>query len=273
MREHELELIAALAEGRLENEAEARALIASSEEARAEFEAQTTALEVLEGASSVRMADAERASLRRDLWTELRAPAPATASSRPWYFRWTPVAAGMFVLVGLVAVLSQSGGLGGMEAADQGADGTTLAASETTDAVAEELDGAGDDAGGEAAEQPTVSTTSNATDGDLGASAPPAAAAFYSAEAEDIRSGEETGPQTRAQDTPSPDELQDCLEQAGLGAYQVQDVNPAPDETDGAEVPDEAVPYIAAIPRDADLANAEVVFVALDMCEVIHIDR
>lgn len=272
MREHELELIAALAEGRLEDEAEAHALIASSEQARAEYEAQRLAIEALAQATTVSLTDTERMALRRDVWTELRASEPATGPAKPWYYRWMPVAAGMFILVGLVAVLDQ-GGFDGIVAADQGAAGTTLAASETTDALAEELDGGDDSSDGAVTEAPTATTIGGeAGDGDLGAATPPAAAAFYSAEAADIRTGEETEPQTRALDIPSSSELEQCLEEAGLTEYQVQDVSPAPDEA-GVDVPEEAVPYLAAIPLDADLATAEVVFVSLEMCEVIHIDR
>lgn len=271
MREHELELIAALAEGRLEDEAEARALIATSEEAAAEFEAQSLALRALSDASPVEMSATERAALRRDLWTEFRAPvATVTSASKPWYYRWMPVAAGMFVLVGLVAVLNQ-GGLQDMAAEDQaalGAGASTVAASGDTDDMAEESDDG--DSGGETA-APT-STMAAAGDGDTSAQAPPEAAAFYSAEADAIRSGDEAEPQTRATDTPTPEELADCLQRAGREGYEVLEVDPAPEETSDTYVPEEAVPYIAAIPFGEDLATASVVFVALDTCEVIHID-
>ncbi len=109
MRDHELELIAALAEGRLEDESEARALIASSAEHLAEYEAQKLAFETLRSTPPAAMTDIERAALHRDVWTELRSPVPVGASGNPWYYRWMPVAAGMFVVVGLVAVINQGG--------------------------------------------------------------------------------------------------------------------------------------------------------------------
>ncbi|HEX6219947.1 MAG TPA: hypothetical protein VF115_02520 [Acidimicrobiia bacterium] len=273
MREHELELIAALAEGRLEDESEARAIIASSAEARAEFDAQKKAIEALADVGTASMSDTERSALRRDVWTELRAPEPAVGSGKPWYYRWMPVAAGMLVIIGLVAVVSQGGGLGGIVTADEAASETTLADTETTQAMAEELDG-GDEAadGAPITEEPTDGEGESGEDGDLGQAVPPAAAAFYAAVADDIRSGEETEPQTRALETPSPSELAECLAEAGLEGYEVQDVNPAPDEGD-REVPDAAVPYVAAIPVDADRTTTEVAFVGLETCELIHIDR
>jgi hypothetical protein len=279
MREHELELIAALAEGRLEDETDARALLASSEEARAEFEAQVSALTALSATSPVMMSPTERAGLHRDIWTELHSPmpVPSTPSSKPWYYRWMPVAAGMFVLVGLVAVLSQDG-LETFVAADEGAAVTTsLASSETTDAVAEELDGGDDSGGGEAGgetvtESPT-NTVAEAGDGDASAQAPPAAAAFYSAEADELREDEES--RSLQLGGLSTTELADCLERAGLDGYEVREANPTPDDQGDpdADVPEEAVPYLAAIPSGEELATAEVVFGALETCEVIHVDR
>lgn len=277
MRDHDLELIAALAEGRLEDESEARALIASSEEAKAEFEAQKLALSALSGASPVTMTENERSALHRDLWTELRGPAAGSVSSRtsPWYYRWMPVAAGMVVLFGLVAVLNQSGG-DGMEAAQDQTAG--LSASDTTSAMAEEF--AGDDADadetrGETGAIAPTSTMAAADSGDGSTAEPPssAAAAFYSAEADEIRSGEE--PVYRSLGDFSTTEVEECLQQAGFDDYDVREVNATPDQNieNGEEVPEEAVPYVAATPFGDALDSAAVVFVALETCEVIHIDQ
>lgn len=67
MREHEIDLIAALVEGRLEDETEARALITSSPEMRQEYQAQKLAYEALAGAGMVRMTESERSALHRDI--------------------------------------------------------------------------------------------------------------------------------------------------------------------------------------------------------------
>lgn len=117
MREHELDLIAALAEGRLEDESDARALLESSEEARRELAAQLSAIEALRSVGRPELTDAEKASLRRDIWTELRSE--AAPASRPWYLRLSYGMAALFVLVALGAVVTQAPFLTGSdEAAD-----------------------------------------------------------------------------------------------------------------------------------------------------------
>lgn len=109
MRDQELELIAALVEGRLEDETEARALITSSIEAREEYETQKLAHDALQAMGTARLGEDERAALHRDVWTDLRAGAPTPKTRRPWYYRWVPVAAALFLVVGLAAVLSGGG--------------------------------------------------------------------------------------------------------------------------------------------------------------------
>src|ERR687892_348665 len=102
MRDQDLELIAALVEGRLDDETEARALIASSAEAREEYEAQKRAYESLAAMGTAHLTETERATLHRDLWTELRGGDTPERTKTPWYVRWSPVAAGLFVVVGIV---------------------------------------------------------------------------------------------------------------------------------------------------------------------------
>jgi hypothetical protein len=277
MRERDLELIAALAEGRLEDEAEARALIAASDEAAAEFETQSLALRALADASPLEMSEPERAALRRDLWTELRAPAATGRSaSTPWYYRWMPVAAGVFVLVGLVAVLSQ-GGLDGIVSADQAATSeTTLAASVTsTAAMSEETgdDASSSDSDGETVTGAPTVTTTVADAGGEAALAPPEAAAFYSEQAVEIRSQPE--PTVRSFGDLTAGEVEQCLEEAGYGDYDIRDVDATLEQVEATQgdVPEEAVPYVAATPFGDELATAEMVFVALESCELIHVDR
>lgn len=273
MRDHELELIASLAEGRLEDESEARDLLASSSEARAEFEAQKTALEALSTARPTSLSDTERSALHRDVWTELRTPATTSKTGTPWYYRWVPVAAGLFVVVGLVAVLSQGGA--GDEAnvsADMGAADTTLASSEATVTMAESP---GEDDAAEGGETAPTSRTEEAADGDLRQALSPAAIAFYRAAAEDIRSGAETDSLETYDEASTPAERQECVRESGLEGYELHSSYPAPSQTDDGdtEIPEGAVPYIAAVPSGADLATAPIAFIDLLTCEVIHIDR
>ena len=86
MRSHEQELISALVEGRLEDEAEALALIASSPALRSEYEAQKLAYEALTAIPQAQLTDHERAALHRDVWTELQARPTSLAVRTPWYF-------------------------------------------------------------------------------------------------------------------------------------------------------------------------------------------
>ncbi len=115
MHDHDLDLIAALAEGSLHDETAARALVENCPECREEYAGQRAAIEFLASAPEVSMTELERAGLHRDLWTELRS-APATTKQVPWWYRWSYVAAGLFVVVGLAGVLSGQLGQG-----DQGA--------------------------------------------------------------------------------------------------------------------------------------------------------
>jgi hypothetical protein len=136
MRERDRELIAALAEGRLEDEAEARALLESSPEARAELETQRRALAALTQLGSAAMTETEKAVLHRDLWTLLRTQEAPHTRSATWLNRWSLAAAGLLLVVGVATVFSQ----GGLWQASTAADGVEL---ETVDeAMAESVAGA-----------------------------------------------------------------------------------------------------------------------------------
>ena len=282
MRDHELELIAALVEGSLEDEAEARALIASSPDLHEEYEAQRLAYEALRAAPTVAMSETERSTLRRDVWTALRSGSPVAATRRtPWYHRWTPVAAGLFVLVGLVAVINQAGGGDSGESARLAADmavATTMA-----EATAEGDDGAqapdaGADSGG--GEEATVTTAAASSDTTAAMSETPELlsddeTAFYVAEAESLREGdsEDAALQSYDEDA-SRAELETCLDEAGLPGYEVLETlaGSLDDETDGGAAAGVSR-LIAAIPEEADLSTAPIAFVDLVDCVLIHLDR
>lgn len=273
MRDQELELIAALVEGRLQDEAEARALIASGPEFVAEYESQKIAYEALRSMGPATMSDTEKAALHRDLWTALRTPVPAAAST-PWYYRWMPVAAGMFLVVGLVAVLGQNGG------SDAGSDQmslTTAASAETaSDDASGGTKGSGD--GG----SPVAPIAEPLPDPNEGVTPEtmalePAQLAYYDAEAEEVREGELSGVDVEDTDgTLTESELEDCIDEAGLDDYQVVGARSIArvDETTGSTVsaPVDVVSYIAAVPAGADLAEAPVAFVDLASCVLIHVD-
>jgi hypothetical protein len=110
MHSHDLDLIAAYAEGSAGDDTEARALVESCADCRAEYEAQRRALSFLGALPAASpMTDIEKAALHRDLWTALRNPAPV-ATGTPRWMRWSLAAAGVFVVVGVAGVLGQMGG-------------------------------------------------------------------------------------------------------------------------------------------------------------------
>ncbi|HEX6302314.1 MAG TPA: hypothetical protein VF148_17825 [Acidimicrobiia bacterium] len=272
MRDHDLELIAALVEGRLEDETEARALIASSAEAREEYEAHKLAYESLRALGTAHLTEEERAALHRDVWTELRTETTTKGTKTPRYYRWAAVAAGLFVITGLVAVLS-GGGQEMAESFDEiaaelsgdgeaGADTTTTAAGAAAD-----MDSGGDDAGGESA--PTE-TTEVASEGTTTAAANDESATFYEAEAARVRQGEFTA---RLQDyeeeaEEESGEVEACLERAGLVDYRPVATLTVPDPgvSDGEES------LVVAAPQQTVLAEAPLAFVDLDTCELLYVD-
>ncbi|MGH3649281.1 MAG: hypothetical protein ACRDU9_01120 [Acidimicrobiia bacterium] len=260
MRDHELELIAALVEGRLDDESEARALVASSPEFSNEYEAQKLAYEALtSGAGTVALTDAERSTLHRDVWSALRASPPSRAPS-PWYFRWAPVAAALLVVVGLIAVINQGGSLDGADrfAADEATE---------TSAAAAEADPA-DDAG-EGGEATTLSESSD-TD-----SLPEEVVAFYARRAEQLREGGFAGAEAYSEES-AHSRLETCLEDAGLIEYTIVATPTTPTTKgtgDSVDPPPGVTSFIAAIPADADLSTAPIAFVDPVDCKLIHVDK
>ncbi|MDX1469727.1 MAG: hypothetical protein R3258_10335, partial [Acidimicrobiia bacterium] len=104
MRRNEMELIAALAEGRLEDESEARALIASSPHLRDEYEAQRAAIESVRELAPASLSATERSALRRDIWTELRNTAERRSPARR-LVGWPAYVTALVLVVGALAVL------------------------------------------------------------------------------------------------------------------------------------------------------------------------
>lgn len=272
MREHELELIAAFAEGRLEDETEARALIDSAPEFRAEFEAQKLAVESLSQLSRATMSETEKTALHRDLWTELRSTTAAARTRQPWYLRWAPVAAGLFVVVGLVAVVNQGGPFDSNQVATEFTIVTTTVADST-----EAADG-GD--GGESADDdaaaPVAEGDTDASDlggADLARVLTPSGEQFYAETAEEIRTSTESDPALQSfEEEASSDRLQECVDES-LDGYTVVGAHPSPfTDVEGEPVPEDATPFIAAIPEGGDLSTAPIAFVDLFACDLLYLD-
>lgn len=139
MHEHDLDLIAAYADGTLEaDRGEAARLVETCAECRAEYQAQRRARAWLQAAPAVALTPAERQRLHERVAASLDAeqpeqPAPVTTLPRgvtPWWQRLAPVAAGVLVVVG-VAGLLRLGGEGGLGAAQEALQTTTAAAEES----------------------------------------------------------------------------------------------------------------------------------------------
>lgn len=284
MRDHDLELIAALVEGRLDDETEARALIASSSEHAEEYEAQKLAYDALHSLGSVSLSETERAALHRDVWTTLRAT-PTAKSSNPWWYRWTAVAAGLLVVGGSVAILNQN--MGGDDAVQTFAeigdslDSDTGSAPSTTAAASEAPTAAGDDTGG--GDGASV-TTIAAEEGEALSSDEPAA--MFSARASDVREGDAAMSDIYlyGEDEAVDPAIELCVttatEDAGLEGFTVvatmDDPAPNPEPTPESSTttagsgtyPDLAV----ASPGAVDPADATLAFVDLETCEVVYLD-
>lgn len=270
MRKNEIELIAALAEGRLEDETAARALVDSSAAHRAEYEAHKTALEALSAIPSAQLSEHESAALHRDVWTELQAQPTTAAAKAPWYYRWSYAAAGLFVIIGLVIVVDQTNPnfqptalLGSDDAGSDsfaetsGRTSSGEAATDTTDSAADApaddaesadaaADGASDGAADEGAEltAPAISTL-----GDLAAQ---------------TRRGELKSFQLGAAnvDQAVVDEMMSCIEVAGLAAHDV---------VGDVEVEHH---YIVAAPTGSEIGpETPISFVDTESCETVYTDE
>ncbi len=263
MRKHEIELIAALAEGALDDETEARALVASSGKARSEYEAQKTALNALANVQPAVMSDIEKAALHRDIWTQLKAQPVATKKTTPWYFRWSYAAAGLFLVVGLVAVLNTDGFSGDDAATEELA--ASRDAGETADTT---VASAGADEGAEA---PSIAEDAVSAD-DAGSEE--AIVGFFSREASKVRAGQfATAADTGGNEQQSVlDKQAECLLVADLEGYKaVGEVSFAEAEDFGF---DPETSYLVAVPTAEQLGeDTPIAFVEAATCSLVHTDE
>jgi hypothetical protein len=140
MHEHDLDLIAALADGSTSDETEARSLIETCPVCRAEYEAQKEVIAWLGAAPQPAMTELERAALHRAVRSGIADVKPL-ATATPWWQRLGYVAAGLLVVVGLYGVLQNTGdGEADLVAAD------TTAAAGGAEAPTEEVPFVAEDA-------------------------------------------------------------------------------------------------------------------------------
>jgi len=249
MHRHDFDLIAALAEGSLDDETKARALLEACEECQAEYRSQLEVLTILSSTPPAEMTELEKAALHRDLWTELRNPSIETPTGRAWY-RWSYVAAGLFVTVGLVGVLSGQLEFGG---GDSGSGEITEASSDLArfsadDGSEEPLLDAAPAAGGDT--ESAATTTMAAEEAD------PLPYAEFAEQARMARESSQLSTQTLS----SKEDIDQCLDEAGLTDVKVVE----------ELVLDQR--YLLVMPRD-ETSQPTVTFIAMDSCEIVYVDE
>ena len=240
MHRHDLDLMAALADGSLEDETQARARIESCEECRREYESQKAVLAALAAAPPVAMTEQEKAALHRDLWTELRTGGEMAAkTSTPWWYRFSYAAAGLFVVVGLVAVVAQLGGSD--QAITEGA-----AVQETFSEIGSTLEGAGAD------QIEPAESGESALDADDGQAAAPLAAPELLEELESLRFSASRSADFQA------DLYEECLTRAELEDHKVVD-----------EIEFGGSVYLVAVPENEPEDSELVSYVEAGTCKVV----
>jgi hypothetical protein len=249
MHEHDLDLIAALADGTASDETVARSLIETCPVCRAEYEAQTEVIAWLASAPTPAMTDIERAELRRGVRAGIER-GTSLAAVTPWWQRLGYVAAGLLVVAGLVGVLQRSELMGG---GDEGAvsDVTTAAADGGAEAPTEDAPFVAEDAG----EDTAAPTTTAAAAADTLASEETLALPFAQF-AEQARAT-----QTDRDLITMSAEQRECLAEAGLDRHFVV-----------REVEESGVTYLVVVPDD-QTAEDVVTFVEIPACRIVHEDR
>jgi hypothetical protein len=265
MHEHDLDLIAALADGSATDVSLARSLVETCPVCRAEYEAHTEVLAWLAAAPAPAMTDLERAALHRDVRSGL-GEARAETAGAPWWQRLGYVAAGLLVVVGLFGVLRIAGLMGGGDFAEpaasdatfaeEGADLTTAGAPATTTAEgpATAEDGSG---GGESAPFAATSTTTAASTETTEAAGDAPTLAFS-------QMADEARASRPEEDRALSDQDRDCLTRAGLDRHVVVD------RVEGDTT------YLVVMPEDqAEEAPREgpVIFIELPQCRIVFEDR
>lgn len=250
MHRHDLDLIAGLADGSLGDESKALARVETCSYCRAEYEAQMSVLAALAVVGPSAMTDHEKAALHRDLWTELRTGAAAAAAT-PWWYRWSYAAAGLFVVVGLVAVLTQTGDEDSLESFNETGSslGDSPAPADAAEAPAA-VDGVTSQLAEEGESEPAADDSA-----DLASAAEPV---DFSALAQSVNERRRSGQSVAAADASKHD---DCVLDSGLTDHSVIDIFSL-----------EAGDYLAVVPNDAPEDSTEVSFVDLSTCEVVHTD-
>jgi hypothetical protein len=247
MHEHDLDLIAALADGSASDERLARSLVETCLVCRAEYEAQLEVNAWLAAAPTPEMTDMERAGLHRIVRAGIENEArPGTGT--PWWQRLGYVAAGLLVAAGLVGVLQRTEMMGG----DSGAvsDVTTAAAEGGAEAPTEGVPFVAEDAG----EDMAAPTTTAAAEGTLASEE--ALAIPFARFAEEARASQNDRDLVTLSD-----EHRECLARAGLDRHVVV-----------REFEDAGTTYLVVVSEEPE-AEEVVIFVVTPDCHIVHEER
>jgi hypothetical protein len=269
MHEHDLDLIAALADGSASEAidgvaseaAKARSLVDTCPVCRAEYEAQTRVIGWLAAAPSPAMtdleraglhrairSDLERAGLHRAIRSDLEGDEKPQAVPAPWWQRLGYVAAGLLVAAGLYGVLQNAGFTGGADTAAEGAAPTSTAAADLAEAPTEEVpfvaEGAGEEAG------PITSTDAQPQSETLESLSLP-----FPELADEARAA-----RAERDAPPTSDDDRECLARVGLDRHIVI-----------REVEENGQTYLVVMPEEpAD--EAPVTFVEIPACRIVFED-
>lgn len=166
-RDHDLDLITALAESRLDDPARAQELIASCEECAELYRAHLTVREAVEAEESPQMTEMERARLHNALWAEVgeSSSAPVRPAS-PWWYRLLPAAAVLVVAVGVGTVLNSGGDAGTEEAVESLSADSDDAGADSATEMAPQADSPSEEGQDETAETFMAPDTTAAMQGD-----------------------------------------------------------------------------------------------------------
>lgn len=259
MHRHDLDLISAYAAEDLADDSQARELVATCDVCRDEYRAQVAILSELAGLERPMMTDVEKSALHRDVWTELRRQAPSSESSpwsrTAWWYRWSAAAAGLFLVVGLLAVLSDRSGNDVFETIGNGL---------STNESATDGGGRNSDDQGQAFGVDTTTASGEEQAPILPDDFSPGAAgegsATYEAMIARVREAP-PAPITSYSSAVAAEVAASCLEKAGVE-----------DQTTVGDV-DEDTPYLLVVPSGEPFdADSEITVVDSATCEVVHVD-
>jgi hypothetical protein len=107
--EHDLDLVAALAEGRSTDPVRAEELVHTCDVCAEAYHDHVLVLEAIAASPSPALGDLERRRLHSSIWSQIgEAAEPPAVRSTPWWYRLAPVAAAVIVIAGITVALPEA---------------------------------------------------------------------------------------------------------------------------------------------------------------------